>query len=263
VLFRSHKLFNVRINVDGSEKNITTHEKKVGEVLAEAGVKLSVDDKLIGAMSSDILSSDLVLTVKRVSYKYISLEETISAGTVYKDSNSIAAGKTNVLNSGSDGRKKLEYRIVYEDGNQVDKQLVKETVISAAIDRVVERGVVGSLKLKNGYELKYIRTIDVKCTAYTASFEDTGKKSGDPGYGVTKSGLRAQEGVVAVDPKIIPLGTKMYISILDDSMEDYGYCVAGDTGSKVKGNRVDLYFDAARDTLLKFGVRSARVYILE
>jgi 3D (Asp-Asp-Asp) domain-containing protein len=79
----------------------------------------------------------------------------------------------------------------------------------------------------------------------------------------TKSGLKAGEGIVAVDPKVIPLHSKLYIEILDESIPDYGYCVAGDTGSKIKGNKVDLFFNADRQTLLQFGVRNAKVYILE
>lgn len=94
-------------------------------------------------------------------------------------------------------------------------------------------------------------------TAYTAGPESTGKKPGDPEYGITFSGVPVQEGVtIAVDPKIIPLGTRVYI-------DGIGYRVAQDTGSAIKGNRIDIYMPDLHEAL-KFGVKkNIRVTILK
>ncbi|MBR4030800.1 MAG: 3D domain-containing protein, partial [Clostridia bacterium] len=80
-------------------------------------------------------------------------------------------------------------------------------------------------------------------------------------YGITASGMRAQVGVVAVDRRVIPLGTKLYIEAVDGSWV-YGNAIAGDTGGAIKGNRVDLFFDTTAECL-QFGRRAARVYILD
>ncbi|MCL6636356.1 MAG: LysM peptidoglycan-binding domain-containing protein [Alicyclobacillus sp.] len=93
-------------------------------------------------------------------------------------------------------------------------------------------------------------------TAYTAGFESTGKRPGDPDYGITATGKRAAEGVtVAVDPRVIPYGTWLYIPGL-------GYRIAQDTGGAITGNHIDVYFNdvgTARD----FGVkRNVPVYVL-
>jgi len=72
--------------------------------------------------------------------------------------------------------------------------------------------------------------------------------------------MMAQRGVVAVDPKVIPLGTKLYIESPDGSYV-YGCAVAGDTGGAIKGNRIDLFMDTYSECM-QFGRRTMNVYIL-
>lgn len=93
-------------------------------------------------------------------------------------------------------------------------------------------------------------------TAYTSGPESTGKYPGQPGYGVTSSGKIVQEGrTIAVDPKIIPIGTRVYI-------EGIGIRVAEDTGGAIKGNRIDVYMDNLNQAR-QFGVKKGiRVFVL-
>lgn len=93
-------------------------------------------------------------------------------------------------------------------------------------------------------------------TAYTAGPESTGKRPGDPGYGITASGARVEEGVtIAVDPAVIPMGATVYI-------EGIGFRVAQDKGSAIKGNRIDLYMESLEEALA-FGRQSGyTVYLV-
>lgn len=93
-------------------------------------------------------------------------------------------------------------------------------------------------------------------TAYTAGPESTGKEPGDPGYGITASGTRVQDGrTIAVDPRKIPLGSRVYI-------EGIGYRVAEDTGGAIQGNRIDVYMSNLQDAI-RFGVKKGvKVYVL-
>ena len=105
------------------------------------------------------------------------------------------------------------------------------------------------------------RVITMNASAYDLSYQSTGKRPGDRGYGITASGTKARPGVVAVDPKVIPLGTKLYIESLD-GRADYGNAIAEDTGGAIKGNRIDLFFNS-RSAALNFGRRNVKVHILD
>jgi len=112
--------------------------------------------------------------------------------------------------------------------------------------------------------IEYVRTIDVKATAYCLCKKCCGKSPSNPGYGVTASGLKITPGagmkVVASDPNVIPLGTNVYIEGLYGA-RDYGYAVVADTGSAIKNLKIDLYMDT-HQMALNWGVKSVRVYIL-
>ena len=93
-------------------------------------------------------------------------------------------------------------------------------------------------------------------TAYTAGPESTGKRPGDPAYGITASGAKVQPGVtIAADPNVIPMGSTVYI-------EGIGTRVVQDTGGAIKGNRIDVYIPDLSEAR-QFGVKKGvKVYVL-
>lgn len=100
------------------------------------------------------------------------------------------------------------------------------------------------------------KILSFNLTAYTSGPESTGKFPGHPEFGITSTGTHATEGrTIAVDPRVIPYGTKVYI-------EGVGIRTAEDTGGAIKGNRIDVYMDDLGQART-FGVkRDVRVYIL-
>lgn len=100
----------------------------------------------------------------------------------------------------------------------------------------------------SGDVISYSYSLSVTATAYT-------------GGGTTATGTAARYGAIAVDPSVIPYGTRMYI-VSDDGKYIYGYATAEDCGGAIKGNIIDLYFDSY-DTCIQFGRRSCTVYILD
>ncbi len=100
----------------------------------------------------------------------------------------------------------------------------------------------------SGEVIQYSYSLSVTATAYT-------------GGGITATGTNARYGAIAVDPKVIPYGTRMYI-VSDDGKYIYGYATAEDCGGAIKGNKIDLYYDSY-DTCIQFGRRTCTVYILD
>ncbi|MEI6511788.1 MAG: 3D domain-containing protein [bacterium] len=94
------------------------------------------------------------------------------------------------------------------------------------------------------------RCIVMMATAYDPSPASCGRGA----TGRTANGMKAGYGVVAVDPRIIRLGTHLYI-------DGYGYAIAGDTGGAIKGRRIDLGYNTNRDAH-RFGRKRVRVYVL-
>jgi 3D (Asp-Asp-Asp) domain-containing protein len=92
-------------------------------------------------------------------------------------------------------------------------------------------------------------------TAYSVSPHSTGKSPSAPDYGITYSGTRARVGhTVAVDPKVIPIGTRIYI-------EGLGWRYAEDVGGAIKGHHIDVLLPSDHDAIL-FGVRRhVKVYV--
>ena len=111
-----------------------------------------------------------------------------------------------------------------------------------------------------GDVVRYSKILNMNATSYTASFADTGKHPDHPAFGITYTGMKVREGMIAVDPRVIPLGTKVYVEIPGPA-PDYGFAIAADIGSAIKGNLIDLYFDSA-ERVSRWGKRKVIVYIL-
>lgn len=173
--------------------------------------------------------------------------ETISKKTIYEDDPETEAGEEKVIDEGEDGKKTKIIKITYSKANTSevgsDSSEVKQNkeysreIISVETtlpkDKKILRGtkiVWRTLETSDG-EIKYWRVLRVYATHYDSRCRGCNEW--------TAIGMRAGKGVIAVDPTIIPLRSKVYIP-------GYGLAVAGDTGGAIKGNIIDLGFDDAR-----------------
>ncbi len=99
-------------------------------------------------------------------------------------------------------------------------------------------------------EIESLEIYSMEATAYTDDIASQGKWLGQ-----TATGVKPEKGVVAVDPKVIPLGTKLYIT-------GYGKAIAGDTGGAIKGNKIDLFLPNRGDCM-RFGRQKVKVRVVE
>ncbi|WMJ79836.1 ubiquitin-like domain-containing protein [Clostridium sp. MB40-C1] len=252
------RAINIQLQVDGKSKNVATTADNVKEMLSQEGIKFSQEDK-ISPSKEETIREGLKVNIVRVNSKIEKKVEPLEFTTVVKKDSNLKEGYKKVVQDGTAGQKEIQYKVIYEDGKEVSRQMVNQTVIQQPKDKIVAMGTMQTVRLSRG-DSSYLRKIRMRATAYTSSFKDTGKRPGDRGFGVTASGTRTKRtsggySTVAVDPSIIPLGTKLYI-------EGYGYAIAEDTGGAIKGNRIDLYFNSDSE-VHNFGVRYLNVYIVQ
>ncbi|EPS51617.1 3D domain-containing protein [Clostridium botulinum] len=185
--------------------------------------------------------------------------------TVVKEDDSLEKGDKKVIREGQNGEKEVTTKVVFEDGKEKVRKVVSESIKKQPVSKVVAMGtkVTTVNALSRGGSVTGTpggRSLRMRATAYTSSYEDTGKSPGSPDFGVTATGTTARRNSggyssIAVDPRVIPLGTKLFV-------EGYGYAIAEDTGGAIKGNVIDLYFDSNVE-VSNWGSRWVNVYILD
>ena len=244
---------NVNFEYDGTVVATSTTKKRVSEALHLAGIEVNPADIVTPSLDSNIREGDTVKIV-RVTREENKTTERIPFAEVQVEDNNLYVGETAVRQEGVDGVKEVITATVYHDGVAVSDKEVTESVITPATEKVIAVGTKPRVNTHKGFTYK--RKLTVKATAYEPF------NCGGDGRGITASGIRAQFGVVAVDPRVIPLGTKLYIESTDDGASwTYGYCIAADTGGAIKGNKIDLCYNT-RGECIQFGRRSANVYVL-
>lgn len=202
---------------------------------------------------------------------YETAQVQVEPGTVTTEDYTLEKGERIVTREGSAGTSRMTYEVVWADGRMLSRQAVAEEVIVPRTDTYVTVGTLvreaqrgdtirevvtlddgsGYLLLQSGESLHFTGTMAVKCTAYTTGHDGVGT--------ITYTGTTVRVGCVAVDKKVIPLGTNMFIAS-DDGYLTYGMARAEDTG--VKGAKVDLYMESY-DECMAFGIRRSTVYFLD
>jgi len=243
----------INIKTKDSSMFIMTTADTVENALKEADILIGSKDRIVPAKNAELIN-EMQVSVIRVEEKLIDQTVQMEFTNEVKKNDSLAKGLVNVVRKGQPGQKQVSVKVVYEDGKEVSKQIVSEKIIKQPVNGIVEEGAKTTLVTSRG-KLNFTRAINKSATAYDASYESCGKHPGDPYYGITRSGLRVRPGIVAVDPRVIPLGTWLYV-------EGYGEALAADTGGAIKGNKIDLYYESPSD-VKKFGRRPVKVYILD
>lgn len=250
------KAVDVELVIDGDTLPIMSAEETVKDMLKAENIPLGEDD-LIEPSMDQALESGMKIEITRVNKELITEVQPIAFKTERRNNSELKQGIEQVVQEGSEGERKITTEVVYENGKEVGRRVVKETVSKKPTNKIVDVGTMAVVNVRpsrGGGDVEYAYSSVLTCesTAYTSDRGDSGT--------TTATGLKVSRdpngySTVAVDPRVIPLGTKLYI-------EGYGLAIAADTGGAIKGNIVDVYFNTYEECV-NWGRRYVNVYILK
>ena len=240
-------------------REITSYKTRVSDILEEADINPGPKDFSTPALDSEVETNATIMFFE-VDEKMRVENTSIPYETEVINNIRLDKGITNTLQQGQYGHKRSHVKDIYINGELSSSVIILDTVVSEPVFQVIERGANDMVSTSRG-DIRFKEAMIMNGSAYDLSFQSTGKRPGDRGYGITASGTTARPGTVAVDPRVIPLGTRLYVESLDGT-SDYGFAIAEDTGGAIKGHKIDLFFHSSTD-VRNFGRRDVKVYILD
>lgn len=277
----------VSVTVDGETLAIPTYAETVAELLTEAEIALGEHDEVRPDASSDVYDG-MCVTITRVVVEQITAEIEIDFTTETQESEDLYIGETEVLVEGQTGLKRIVFEQTIRDGVMVENRVVSSEIVAEPVARVL---AVGTKPRPVTTKATTPATTPKPTTAPTTTAKPGTVVSepeaitvsvGGKTYGVkqmingeavayysklanpsTATGNPAIPGkTIAVDPKVIPLGSLVYVTSVDGVSWSYGPAYAHDVGGGIKGNIIDL-FKASYDECVAHGRRDCIIYILE
>ena len=261
-----HRNPRVTVVYHGQPIEAEIQGETAGELLEKLGLPLDVNDRL-SVPEETILEGGMTFRVDRVLQREERRTQVEPYEVITYYASYLPEGDRVVLTKGRDGELLLSEFVCYVNSVETQRELLEQTrtlAPRAEIQALGTGGVTGPgitqepiigdgvILLPTGEKLDYTRVDYVRATAYTHS---------DPGCtSTTATGTKVHHGTVAVDPRYIPYGTRMFIMASDGSYI-YGLCEAEDCGGDIKGDRVDLYLPNT-ESCMDFGRRRCTVYFL-
>ncbi|MGB9840972.1 ubiquitin-like domain-containing protein [Thermovenabulum sp.] len=235
-----YRAFPVKIIDGGKEITVNTLADSVENIIKKAGLNLQEKDKVV-PQKDEVINNSTEIKITRIDEKVIEEVRKIPFKTITRVDYNLHFGKQNIIQQGEDGEEKIITTIVYENGKVVDKS-TRKVITKPAKPQIIVRGGL-MVASRGGVEFAYTAKYRMLATAYTY----TGN--------LTRMGTKPRVGVVAVDPEVIPLGSKLYV-------EGYGFARAEDTGGAIKGERIDIFVESEA-IAQRFGRRWVTVYLLK
>ena len=282
----------VTVMVDGAAHTVRTHLNSNEGIVRDAGVKLNPNDKVIS--SSSTVQNGTTLTVVRAIPVYVTVNgktravfttETTAQGvanelgfkapnyvvvgdengsvlsgtritiaqvtsrslsTVDQKDDTMAKGEEEVVQVGQPGLERVQRETLYSNGTVIKTNDVSKVTQCVMVPTIIKEGTREVTTSRN-VAGRASRAIVMEASAYLAGDGD--------GAGITATGLPAVRGIAAVDPDVIPLGTRLFIP-------GYGEAIAADTGGAIVGNKIDLVMDSYGEAM-DFGRQDVTVYVLD
>ena len=242
--------------VDGQEIEVSSFQPNVQGVLEENEIDYDSNDIISEDLNAS-LENGMKIEIKQVEKKTVTEIEDIAYDTIVKEDSSLLKGKTEVSQEGEKGTKELVYEVIYQDGKLVSKTLVEENIIEKAKDKIVKKGTKEKEVSKSAVESTAKNIVKNNDSAESSlGVKMTVSASAYSGHGITSTGTVPKWGTIAVDPSVIPYGTKVYIPQFDK------YFIAEDCGGAIKGNKIDIFMNSESECN-SWGRRTIDIYIVK
>ena len=257
----------VTIEYHGQITQTTSSGETAGELLSRLNLDVSGEDVVSHGMDVETYDG-MVLRVERTVTVRETYTTTVPHEVSYCNDASVPTGMEDVLIEGVDGELLCTADVTYVNGVEIGRQVLSQTQTKAPVTEIIGIGTGaapeaagpeampvisdGYITLPTGEVLTYTDTATIRATAYTHT--DAGCDF------TTATGTTVHRGTVAVDPRYIPYGTRMFI-VSNDGAYVYGISVAEDCGGDIKGDRMDLYFPTF-DECIQFGRRVCTIFFL-
>ena len=255
-----------RILIDyyGEQMEVSSFGETVEQLLKRLNLSWGEDDQISLPLRNETYDG-MELTIASVIQEDQTYTAVLDHETVYCSDASLPEGEELILTEGVDGQLLCSARVTYINGRESERQILSQQVTTQPVAEVVAVGtgeaqasaeetrmpIIGedTITLPTGEVLSYTGVITSLATAYCDK-------------GTTATGTEARVGAIAVDPRVIPYGTRMFI-VSTDGEYVYGIATAEDTGSRdhIMGTRIDLHFDTKAECR-QFGSRDCLVYFL-
>lgn len=253
----------ISVNVTINKKSFTfqTTPKKVENILQDCNIKLAKEDIVIPSKTSTA-KDNTTIEIKKVTTKATVTTQPLKYTTEVVYTTSLKPGQSKITQKGKEGLQEVTKTEYYVNG-VLDKKKTKTTskVVKSPVNSVKQ---VGGSNLNTISPLNYgpiVNGLPKNATLYKRGATATAYTAAEGAR--TSTGRVAQVGYVAVNPKKIPYGTKLYI-VSNDGRYIYGYALAADTGGALMSGQadVDLYFNTNSECI-RFGRRPVNIYIVK
>lgn len=221
----------VSLQIDGRQIKTRTQGETVADALSDLGIVLTGLDRVEPSLDTK-LYNNLKIAVTRVTEDVVVEEKIAAFETVYVPDQNLPIDTQQVLSAGAEGVTRTRYRIRYENGEPVSRVLEDTWLAQEPADRRIAYGQriePRTETMPDGTVITYWRKIRMLATSYTAQ---------SAGGNRTRTGDVLRQGIVAVDPRLIPLRSQVYVP-------GYGVGDALDTGGGIISRRIDLAYDSS------------------
>jgi len=258
--------YEIQISVDGETATHVVPSGTVADALKVARITLNEEDEMNVSPDASVYDG-MSIQIGRVTYREVTEETAVDYAVIEKETSSLYSGETSVETQGEEGVRTIVKKEKLLDGKVVDTEELSNEVTKEPVDEVLLVGTKEPETVSSGSSVTAntngATLVDHNGNAISYSSVLTGSCSAYTGGGTTATGVPAAVGYVAVNPNVIPYGTRLYICSPDGSFV-YGYAIAADTGGAfLYGDYLaDLYYDTV-DECYTFGIRTMNVYILD